>query len=230
MQYSGRILKCVIEGSQVNEWSVFKDGLSRNIHQIDAVNGNIMVTDPSGNRILALDEHGNIVREVYPFGPLSSGKASPNYGHFNSVFCQDEHLYVVAHNYTQYSGKRSEILILDKETFEVKKVMKDIGGCAHNVIAREGYFLVCDSMDGLLKDQGNTVGKMGTFTRGLAMNDEYILVGGSMYGRRAERIGKDCFMYLLTHDFRPVVEITLEEIGPMFEVRFLGKDYGLSQG
>ena len=229
LQYSGRILKCSIHEDAINEWSVFKDNLSRNIHQIDVINEHVVVTDPSNNRLLVLDTGGVTVREVYPLGKLSNGKSSSNYAHFNSVFCQGNSVYVVAHNYTQYSGRASELLVLDKDSFKLREVFSNIGRCAHNVIARDGYTLVCDSLEGILTNQGKEVARMNTFTRGLAMNDDYVIVGGSMYGKRAERIGKDCFAYFLTRDFTKVLEITFENIGPMFEVRFLGKDYGLSQ-
>ena len=56
------------------------------------------------------------------------------------------------------------------------------------------------------------------------MSGEYIVMGGSMYGKRAERIGKDCYVYLIDHTFRLKSTLRIKEIGPCFEVRLPYED------
>ncbi|WDP88924.1 MAG: hypothetical protein HUN04_03925 [Desulfobacter sp.] len=228
LKYSGRVLQLKLNGIKIPEVKIFRQNLPRNIHQIDFIDGDLWLTDPSNNCIRIFDDKGKPKKHIYPLGRLKNGKQSPNYGHLNSVFSTGDKVYVVAHNYTQYSNKKSSLLILDKRSLDVVETVSDIGVCAHNTIIYGDLFLHCDSMPGQLINNREIVFTAQHFTRGLAMNHEFILLGGSMYGSKGERIGKNAFLYLLDLDFNLRCHWEFEGIGPMFDIRFIDTDYGVS--
>ena len=68
--------------------------------------------------------------------------------------------------------------------------------------------------------------KLNYFSRGMAANDCHLIIGGSMYGKKAERIGKDCFIFIYDNNINIINKITLKNIGPLFDIRFMTNDLG----
>jgi hypothetical protein len=228
MKYNGRIVQFLYQNAQLSNHKIFCKNLPRNIHQIDFIENHLYAADPSHNRLLVIDTKGKVVRQAYPLGKLKNGKKSDNYGHINSVYSDGKYIFVVAHNYTQYTNRKSELLILDKKKLKLIDTVPEIGICSHNYIKNKNQTFSCDSIPGLLRSNGKAAFSFNRFTRGLALNDEFVLVGGSMYGSRGQRIGKDAFLFLLDRKNRLLSEWCLEKIGPVYEIRLVGKDYGLS--
>lgn len=224
----GRILKFNLTGDRLQNLEVLIDDLAGTIHQMDVIDQRLFVIDPRSNRILIFDLRGRLQDEMYPVGKLSEGKTSPNYAHLNSVYAHGDNIFVVAHNYTQKSGRPSELLIFDRRCLQLVERIENIGACAHNTIVLNGARLSCDSLSGRLRYGERVLLETGYFTRGLAMNDHHLLMGGSMYGERAQRIGKDGFIYVLKRSFEKLCVVKLNGCGPIFDLRFMGLDYGLS--
>lgn len=228
LDISGRILTFLFENGKITNLHLCVNETPRTIHQIDFFDNHVFATDPANNKVDIYTIDGKLANALYPFGKLENGKMSPNYAHINSVFAHKDQIYVVAHNYTQHSGRKSDLLVLDRSTYNILAIQRNIGSCAHNTIIYNNHFLICDSLDGSLLNHGEKVFQAGQFTRGLAMNDNLIVLGGSMYGKMAERLGKDCFLFFLSHQYELLSTLTLKNIGPCFEVRLVEKDYGLS--
>jgi len=224
----GRILRLSLAPDGVHEVVTLVSGLWSSIHQIDVVDGRILVADPRANRIVVFDLEGRFRSQSVPFGPLAAGRSSANYAHLNSVVAYGDTVHVIAHNYTQHSGRRSERLLLDRRTLELRERVPDIGSSAHNFVAADGLELTCDSGDGSLLNRGEAIFSPGTFTRGVAYDGSHILVGGSSYGTRAERMSSDGFLYVLSAELAHIGTAELRGIGPVFEVRFMDRDAGIS--
>jgi hypothetical protein len=226
----GSIYGFALEGGRLGASRRLFSGLSRGVHQIDVVDDRLLVCDSYRNALVVLDRHGRLGRRVYPLGRLCGGRDSSNYAHLNSIQAVGDRVYVLAHNETYKTGRRSEILVLDRERLTVRDRVPDVGGCAHNIVARDGLFLVCDSLGGALTNHGRAVFKPGTFTRGLAVDDDFVLLGGSVYSERGVRLASDAFVYVLDRRFEHRATLTIEDAGQVHEIRMLGTDYGVSDG
>jgi hypothetical protein len=227
---AGSIYRFALDAGRVSVSRRVFSGLSRGVHQIDVVDDRLLVCDSYRNELVVLDRRGRLRRRIHPLGRLRSGRASTNYAHLNSVHAVEDRVYVLAHNETYKTGRRSEILVLDREDLTVREHIADVGGCAHNVVARDGLFLVCDSLGGALTNHGHVVFKPSTFTRGLAVDDDRVLVGGSVYSERGVRLSPDAFVYVLDRRFEHLGTVILEGAGQVHEIRLLGTDYGISDG
>ncbi len=228
MKYSGRVLSFVLNKHKAESINVFINEFPRNAHQIDFIGDNLFITDTQNNRIAVYNEDGIEIKEIFPFGKLKNGRKSENYGHFNSVYYDGSYIVVLAHNYSQHTKKMSELVFLNKETYDVEKYLKNIGMSSHNILKLDSEFLTCDSYNGALKLGEKVVFKTDKFTRGIAYNNKNFLIGGSMYGKRAERLGKDGFIYVLDNRFKLLDTIVLEGRGPVFDIRYVEFDAGMS--
>jgi hypothetical protein len=224
----GSIYRFTLEAGRISTSRRLFSRLSRGVHQIDLVDDRLLACDAYRNELVVLDRRGRLRRRIHPLGRLRHGRASANYAHLNSVHAVDDRLYVLAHNETYKTGRRSEVLVLDRDRLTLRDRIPDVGACAHNVVARDGLFLVCDSLGGSLTDHGQVVFKPSTFTRGLAVGDDLILLGGSVYSERGVRLAADVFVYVLDRRFEHLGTLTIKDAGQVHEIRMLGTDYGVS--
>ena len=184
------------------------------------------VCDTANNRILKLNVDGKEIDSIYPKGKLQNGKKSDNYSHFNSIYPYKNRIFIIAHNYSQYSGRNSQIIILNRSSNELEKIIELDANCAHNYLIKNNSIFICDSQSGSLLIDTKSKIKLNYFLRGVAADDNSMIVGGSMYGKRAERIGKDCFIFIYDNNINIIDEIKLNNIGPVFDIRFLNNDLG----
>jgi hypothetical protein len=224
----GSIYRLGLDAGRISGSRRLFSGLTRGVHQIDIVDDRLLVLDSYRNEIVVLDRRGRVQRRLHPLGRLRSGRDSENYAHLNSVQAVGDRVYVLAHNETYKTGRRSEILVLDRERLTVRDRIPDVAGCGHNVVARDGLFLVCDSLGGTVTNHGLVVFKPSTFTRGVAVNDDLVLVGGSVYSDRGTRLSSDVFVYALDRQFAHLGTLTIKDAGQLHEIRLLGTDYGMS--
>jgi len=88
----------------------------------------------------------------------------------------------------------------------------------------------CDSENGRLYVDQEPVIDLGegSFIRGLAMNDEVILLGVSEKAERKERVNTSCRMIVFNHQFQQTGSIALRDCGQVHEIRFREGDRCLS--
>jgi hypothetical protein len=224
----GRVVRFRRRGDRVVDGRVVIRDLSEGGHQIDWAGGFLYVTDTYNNRVLKYDTAYRQVGEFFPLGPCENGRASENYAHINSILFFRGDVYLVCHNETAKTGRRSQVLRCDAD-FNVIQVYEDCGASAHNIVfLPDGTGLVCDSGGARVIDLRGTVrAKVDLFARGLSVNGTGIVVGGSELAKRSARERGAGKLYFFGPDFTPRGAIVLP--GMVQEVRRLdGDDYSLS--
>lgn len=231
-----RIMSFLLENGEVvsmrNVYSVTDRG---GFHQIDFIENKIYLADTHNNNITVLSQHGVVECKIFPNRVHTSNRPNHNtdsqyYCHYNSVFGHAGNIYVLAHNETSKTGKVSQVYAIDQKNYECSIELPEIicGGNSHNILLHNGHFFICDSLNGNFLCDGQTVLDTPYFTRGLAMNKEYIAIGCSEWAERFNRNETKGFIYLINHQFEMVKSYELGQLGQVYDIRLLGGDYGLS--
>lgn len=222
-----------------------KSGLKEGMHQIDFIDDELYIMDTYNNRCLIcapLHGHIEVIRTVYPEGEYDVVRRYTDndvYKHFNSVYRVGDYVYMLAHNRTVSTRIPSKLYAFDKHTTRLVSIIGDAGGSAHNmVVDASGVMHICDSDNkALLIYDGVGFAKMwvdrdnATFTRGLAIDDDIIVVGGSKRGGGALRLSNEMqygYLFVLNKDYECMLTIKMKECGQVHEVRMTGLDYGYS--
>jgi hypothetical protein len=134
----------------------------------------------------------------------------------------------MAHNDSMRTGRESEILVLDTETFHLMRTVPTAGHCCHNIYVNDEHLLFCRSREGTLACNGKDVSHLAGFARGLALDDHHIFVGVSQHAESADRreaaAGR---IEVLNREFRSLGRIILPH-GQVREIRLLTGDLALS--
>ncbi|MGF7046789.1 hypothetical protein J2T13_001287 [Paenibacillus sp. DS2015] len=197
------------------------------IHQIDMIDGSLMITDTPNNRIIKWSFEAECWVEYYPLGKLVDKEESVNYGHINSIYKHDGAIHLVCHNQTVKTGRLSEILKVDANFNVIERIVTG-SSCAHNLIVHQGVSYHCDSTHQSLKADGKVVFESQHFTRGLSLSDDQIVIGGSVFLRREERHNGNGHLYVLHSDYSPRTSFLIP--GMVQEVRRVDRrDYSFSE-
>jgi hypothetical protein len=216
----GRIVRFRLQDCAARSRQVVLRGLNYGIHQVDFVGERLVLVDTLKNRLLVYDDVDRLrgaswqrwSRQVYPTGirevadyrrdRLGCDRDSPHYRHFNSVFARGDEVYLVAHNRSRSSGRRSELYVLDAELAPLQ--VRDLRTAeVHNYWTDGNRELVCGSAKGTLRADGVDVAQLGGYTRGLSVGPEHVLVGGSQHAAQREgRDGGEGQVHALDRSFR----------------------------
>jgi hypothetical protein len=221
----GMLVSFVFDGAQARDIRHETRYVSTEVHQIDAWKGCLYIADTLNNRLIRRQlqpaaAYGN--RIVYPNGRALRGKQSANYAHINSVYCDNDFVWLVYHNYSKVTGKPSQIVKLDHALNIVEKL--DIAAYdAHNIVPYRGNLLYCDS-SGKALIYGDRRIDLGGFTRGLAIVNNRIFVGRSEWTTVRENRGDStATIFLIDADTAAVAaSLQLQEIGGLYEIRPIG--------
>lgn len=196
--------------------SVLINNLSPGCHQIDVLGDSLMVTDTYNNRLLQFNLTGDLIDSFEPIGKLENGRKSKNYGHINSVYGNGENVYLLCHNESRKTGRKSEVLELSlKGVLLDRKQVK--AESAHNCPLYKGKFLICDSLNNRVIHGEEEVFSCDLFTRGISIQGSRILIGGSEYASREQRSNARGTVYILNEDFKQ--QDTIEVPGMVQEIR-----------
>jgi hypothetical protein len=227
-------LKCMFHLQEMN-----MGGSKKGLHQIDIIGGELYIMDTYNNRCVVCgveDAPSSVIYIVYPVGYAKQHyPKNPKHRHFNSVYGHGDNLYLLAHNNTLKSGKFSDIYVYGKDVRSHYKIIEGIGRAAHNIIIDEaGSLYTCDSGEhSLLRYDGDFVTTLfrdshfKTFTRGLAMNQDIVVIGGSRRGNNNKEQNGYLF-FLDRKDYSLLCTVTLIKCGQIHEVRLTGYDLGYS--
>ena len=200
--------------------------LDQELHQIDAWEGHIYVTDTANNCVLVYrvkTDGLSFERAHYPCGPLSDGKKSNNYAHINSIFQSNERIYLMYHNQTKYTGRTSQIAVLNKG-WDVLEVLDTPADSAHNVFCDEGGLVYCDSRNGRLMRNDEVLLGQNVYLRGLAVSESWWLLGGSEFANRSERGTTTGSVYQWSLAKREAVaQLSIPDAGSVYEIRLVDK-------
>lgn len=204
-------------------------GIPKEVHQIDIIDNNLVFPHTDYNHIVFFS------LEAVLKGSLFFGEASFNSieldleptSHLNSVFCEQKKLYVIAHNFTMKTEKRSDLIEYDLEqkTYTVSPLNAH---SAHNVYKND-ELIYCDSNQKLLIQNGLPLFQSEKFLRGLSISDDAIFVGGSdVTFDHYKRFSNNSEIYILNRAGKLQSKILLPELGDIYEIRqFANKDYSM---
>lgn len=224
----GRLIEFYISNEGILYHSnVIMMQLSEGCHQIDWINGQLLIMDSYNNRILSFNLSTGGSKGFFPLGYLREGRQSHNYAHMNSILKVENYYLLYCHNETKKTGRPSSILVLS-EPQNVLKEIQTTDENGHNIVAFQGRLYHCDSMNGTLKADSEVVFKCPHFTRGLSINKDVIIVGGSEYAERSQRQFATGHLYVLSLDHKLLDDFPMP--GMVQEVRRIdAPDYSLSQ-
>ena len=193
-------------------------------HQIEWVEDKILVTNTGKNCLSVFDESGNLWRDIYFNEIRWDDKDKGRLGnHFNSIHRKDDRVYMVSHNYS----RPSELWILTWPELEVAETIVTEAAWAHNIWLGSPGKVICNSKFGSLYevDSCETIwdsGEENVMTRGLAVSDEYIFVGRSMYNERKTRSWKTGGLWIIDRKTLKTLEtFTFPGSGDIQEIRLI---------
>jgi hypothetical protein len=202
----GNIISFRIEKNKAIDISTVIKGLSRGIHQIDFIGQDLYVTNTYDNSILIysklVSKHNlhwkDYNKIIYPNGKLQNGRKSSNYNHFNSLFKYKNKIFLIAHNETKKTNRSSEIFTLNDITLNTLDIKKIDGSNCHNIYIDNENKMFCKSHEGTLNiNEQDVISHKNIFTRGLSVNDEYIILGGSdIQPNRLKREKTNGYIYI----------------------------------
>lgn len=224
-----RIVSFQIEQGRLVDPKEEITGLALGCHQIDFIDSQLYVSDTYNNRIQVYkkdDKRFRLADEFFPAGRLDRGRSSKNYVHINSIWANNEGVFLLFHNETSKTQRYSEIVKLNNQNEIIEKIRTQTAN-AHNVIKINDDFLVCNSMNSSLYYGEKEVFRANMLTKGLAVSDRFIVVGGSEFGKRKERDKLTGEVYILNRSYDLLKTIKIP--GSVSEVRLISEvDYGLS--
>lgn len=225
----GKIQIFVIEDSSLCLRATIMSGIPKGIHQIDFLGDDLLMADPHDNRIIVCREIRNtkIANKlvcIYPNGKLKKDRS--NYSHFNSVYADKNYIYLIAHNDTVKSKRKSEIFKMDYSYNTVGRTPIE-GSCCHNIYRDDKNQIICRSLDGKIENNGKVVfSQTDCFTRGFSIADDYIIFGGSGIGSNENRLQAGT-IYITDHDFNIISKIHIDKT-QLYEIRRTDvRDYSL---
>lgn len=227
----GRLLRLDIEGEQIVGARVVAKGLDNGCHQMDFVGDRLVLVDTYRQKVKVFGEDFSQAQVLEPLGPAEMRDWAAGYCHVNSVYGHGDDVYLLKHNDTHYTGRRSELVRCDQD-LNVLEEVELVGGMCHNIVFLEdGRCLVCDSMGGTVIDQeGDVVIDPGSsaFLRGLSVDEETIAIGESeLADRRRRQLFSNGRIYFYDRDYR--LQDVLDLPAAVLEIRRIdGKDLSLS--
>jgi hypothetical protein len=153
---------------------------------------------------------------------------SDNKYHINTMYIDDNFIYVVEHNKIEKTGIPSKVVFYTHD-FNLVGWMDNMGTASHNVWIEGDFIYVCSSMDeGIIKrhlkskkqEFIDTTKYCTGLTRGIAHVDGYRYIGISKFGNREERhLGGDSIVLILDEDWNYIDKINLGDAGQLLEIR-----------
>jgi hypothetical protein len=243
-----RFLNGELEGlEQVVDLRERMHGAGFGLHAIDFIDNELYIMDTYNNRCLIGSwdkdlEELRILRIIYPRGMHKSiGSYIKNgyHGHFNTVYRVGQYVYMLAHNNTLTTGNPSELYLFNRYTMKLAAIVPNVGIAAHDLVVDiSGEMYVCDSGGHEVKKfdgkKFNTVwqdGRNKSFVRGLAMNDDINIIGGSFREDTAtggEKNWVNGLLFVTDKEWNTLCTIKLHGSGQVHQVKFTGLDYSYS--
>jgi hypothetical protein len=196
------------------------------VHQIHACDGELYVADTKNGRLIRYLVDRDCLKWERSF--YANGWLRKNEVHVNSVYCDNNEIYLVYHNKTRHTGRKSQIAVLNR-AMQLTKIIDTQAGSAHNIAIWKSTPIYCDSDAGsLVWDE--PVLHFDCFTRGLAISDHFVLVGGSEFAEREDRAAKTGYVFVIDLNEKTLISrITIPAIGSILELRLIEPtDYGMS--
>jgi len=199
------------------------------VHQIDCYFSDLFITDSRNNRLIVLNNHRKHI--IYPNGKLINGVDSNNYAHFNSVFINKDYIYLMAHNHTTKTGRKSSIYKLDRNTYQIVSIYNTPATDAHDLIVSDGKYIYCDSSNGhLMVNDKSVLHLQNYFLRGIGYNEENILIGLSEIAPREDRNHAKSIINIYNYNFELLSQLIFQTgVNQIYDLCFIENEMSLSQ-
>lgn len=208
-----------IENYRIVELKVILWGIPGEVHQIDSLNGVLFVPHTDYNEVLTM----NLQLENPPVSIMDCKSMFIDIevpSHLNSLFIFENILHLIAHNFTMYSGKFSDLVKFDLERKKIIEVIPLYAHSAHNIYVTTGNFYYCDSNNKILYKNGVLFFKADKLLRGLSVTTQNIFVGGSdICFDTYKRFSGTGTIYNLSIDGELLGQMHFPEIGNIYEIR-----------
>jgi hypothetical protein len=227
----GRIVRFRIEGGRIVETEVVAKGLDNGCHQIDFVRGELHVMDTYNQQILRFSRDFRERATIRPLPVPPSGqwhKLAPQYRHANTLLAVGDLNLVVLHSGEPHTNGRSQLGVFDCNWKKLEFLTLRGTNCHGLALLEDGTLLCCGSEAGeIISAAGMRVKVTPLMSRGLAVGENSIVVGGSRFAPRGERLRTSGTISFLDGSYRQLAMIWLP--GAATEIRRLdGQDRGLS--
>lgn len=222
--HGGSIVRYRYAKGEISAPELLVSGLDHNCHQIDFISGMLRVVDTEHQRILDFDDRWRLSAE-HPLLPPAPAR-TPGHAHINSILGVGDSIYVLFHNLS--TGRPSEIVEFDPGFHERHRIQLRTAGCHDIVRLEDGRLLYCESLEGAIaRDDGWRLKIDGLFTRGLSVGPNEIVVGSSLFGKRAARAFLPGFLTFFDRSYRRTGRLYLPA-APTQIRRLDGADLSLS--
>jgi len=199
-------------------------GIPAEIHQIESLAGNLTFPHTGYNQILSIP-FADIYKSNTPLkiALCNSIELELNkFSHLNSIFHQNDKLYLIAHNYTTKTDKLSDLIIFNTKTNKQELINLNAHS-AHNIYINENNERIyCDSNNKKLIKNKKVIFESDKLLRGLSVTEKNIFVGGSDISfNDYKRFSSNSSIYILNKDGNMQTEFIFDEIGDIYEIRQL---------
>lgn len=237
----GRIVRFRREGDRIVAADVIATGLDNGCHQIDIIDDRLCVTDTYGQRILRYPltgGEGEVLRPIPGHAPRDDGPGEDRdtdsdhwargYAHVNSVIACGDAILLMLHNGADRTGRASEIARLDRDWRLIDRIPVDGLGCHGFAVLESGAVLTCGSMAGeIVSTDGVKVAVCDMMTRGLSVDADTVVVGGTAFAGRDARDEEQGRIVFLDRAYRHLATVPIP--APPMEIRRIdGRDRSLS--
>jgi len=220
----GRIVRFSLRDGAISDPEILVERLHYKCHQVDFFDGSFFVVDTENQRILEFDsDWRGTTHQILP--PIEAGGTAD--AHINSLLGLGDRVYVLFHNGPR--ERPSELLEYDRDFVERHRTTLGSTGCHDIVRLEDGRFLYCESTKGqITRDDGLSVKIDQLYTRGLAVGEDEIAVGSSLYGKRLTRDFLPGFVTFLDRSYQRLARLYVPA-APTQIRRLDGADLSLSR-
>lgn len=224
----GRIVRLTRSGSTIVEAAVVTTGLDNDCHQIDVIDGLLIVLDTANQAILRFTPDGRAQSVVRPLPAAAHDGWADGYVHMNALIANGETILLMLHNGGREHGP-SAIAVCDRDWRLIERVVLSGFGCHNIAVLDDGTIMACGSMDGELIDTtGRRVRVSQAMTRGLSVGNDGVVVGESPFAERAVRDTMKGAVLFLDSSYRELARVPVP--GPPTDIRRIdGRDRSLSR-
>lgn len=186
--------------------------LLRDLHQIYLFDNKLWLTCSFDNMVAVYDF--SKWERWYPSGKIEDlGK---DINHFNSIWVDDESMYILAHN-----NGPSEIWQFSYPALCLQKKIQ-LGNCAHNIWKKNDEIYTCNSKFRTVESSSGFRLEVGGFTRGSVITKNCFAIGSSDIAERADRHLVSGSLFFYDSEWKIQSEINFENQGQILDIRSPG--------